>query len=128
MPGDIVDAMSRITAPRAAVALFLFSLLPGAAQAQKAVFVVRHGEKTSDKEELLTDAGRARARRLAAMLGSSGISAVYSTDTPRTRGTVQPLADALGLKVELYDTGASMSGSVDARRFVEKLRRELGGA
>jgi broad specificity phosphatase PhoE len=116
--------MSRIIVPRAAVALLLFSLLPGAAEAQKAVFVVRHGEKTSDKQELLTDAGRARAQRLEAMLRSAGISAIYSTDTERTRGTVQPLADALGLKIELYDTGASMSGAVDARPFVEKLKRD----
>lgn len=124
MWGGIVDVMSRDTLRRAAAALLFFSLLPGAARAQKAVFVVRHGEKTSDKQELLTDAGRARARRLAAMLRSSGISAVYSTDTERTRDTVQPLAEALGEKIELYDTGASMSGAVDARPFVEKLRRE----
>ncbi len=116
--------MRKAAAPRAALALLALALVPGAARAQKAVFVVRHGEKTSDSKELLTEAGRERARRLAALLKDSGVAAIYSTDTERTRDTVQPLADALGVKVALYDTGASMSGAVDARPFVEKLRRE----
>ena len=101
----------------------LLALAPAAARAQKVIFVVRHAEKTADQQQLLTEAGRARAQKLAAMLKDSGIAAIYSTNTERTRGTVQPLADALGLKVELYDTGASMSGKVDARPFVAALRK-----
>ena len=73
--------------------------------AQKAVLVVRHGEKISDTDERLTDAGRARAQRLAKMLKDAGVTAIYSTDTERTRDTVQPLATALGLKVAIYDKG-----------------------
>ena len=101
----------------------LLALAPAAARAQKAIFVVRHAEKTADQQQLLTEAGRARAQRLAAMLKDSGIVAIYSTNTERTRGTVQPLADALKLKIELYDTGGSMSGKVDARPFVAALRK-----
>jgi broad specificity phosphatase PhoE len=37
------------------------------------------------------------------MLKDAGVTAIYSTDTERTRDTVQPLAAALGLKVVLYD-------------------------
>ena len=102
----------------------LLALAPAAARAQKAVFVVRHAEKTADKQELLTEAGRARAQRLAAMLKGSGIAAIYSTDTARTRDTVGPLAEALGLKVAIYDTGGSMAGHVDASAFVAGLRKE----
>jgi broad specificity phosphatase PhoE len=58
------------------------------------------------------------------MLKDSGIAAIYSTDTQRARDTVQPLADALKLRIELYDTGASMSGQVDARAFVATLRKD----
>ncbi|MGE5415020.1 MAG: SixA phosphatase family protein [Syntrophomonadaceae bacterium] len=116
--------MKKYAAPRAALALLALSLAPAALRAQKAVFVVRHGEKTSDSKELLTEAGRDRARRLAALLKDTGVTAIYSTDTERTRDTVQPLADALGVKVALYDTGASMAGRVDAQPFVERLRRE----
>jgi phosphohistidine phosphatase SixA len=85
------------------------------ALAQKAVLVVRHGEKISDTDERLTEAGRARAERLAKMLKDAGVTAIYSTDTERTRGTVEPLAMALGLKVAIYDKGdAALVGRVRA--------------
>jgi broad specificity phosphatase PhoE len=100
--------------------------LPAAARGQKAIFVVRHAEKISDADERLTDAGRARAALLAQMLRDSGVTAIYATDTERARDTVEPLADLLGLKVATYDTGASMSGRVDARPFVAALRKSHG--
>ena len=115
--------MNRSAASRIALVVSLAALAPAAARAQEAVFVVRHAEKTADQQQWLTEAGRARAQRLAAMLKDSGIAAIYSTDTERTRGTVQPLAEALRLKIELYDTGASMSGKVDAHAFVAALRK-----
>ena len=89
------------------------------AHAQKAVLVVRHGEKVSDTDERLTEAGHARAERLAKMLKDAGVSAIYSTDTERARDTVQPLAAVLGLKVEIYDKS-------DAQ-FVERIRRDQPG-
>jgi len=100
--------------------------LPTAARAQKVVFVVRHAEKISETDQRLTEAGRARAARLARMLKDSGVGAVYATDTERTRDTVKPLADALGLAITLYDTGATMAGPADARPFVARLRKEHG--
>lgn len=106
------------------MALLLLAAAPRAARAQKAVLVVRHGEKVSEEDQRLTEAGRARARRLAAMLKDAGIAAIYSTDTERTRGTVQPLADALRLKIAIYDTHTDMkSDALDSRRFVEEIRR-----
>ncbi|HEY1434332.1 MAG TPA: histidine phosphatase family protein [Thermoanaerobaculia bacterium] len=113
---------TRVFGP-ALVAVALFTL-PSAARAQKAIFVVRHAEKVSDTDERLSDAGRARAARLAQMLKDSGITAVYATDTERARDTVAPLAGALGLKVAIYDTGGAMSGAVDARPFAAKLRKD----
>ena len=65
--------------------------------------LVRHGEKISGADERLSEAGRARAERLAKMLKDVGVTAIYSTDTERTRDTVQPLATGLGLKVAIYD-------------------------
>ena len=61
-----------------------------------AVFIVRHGEKqteANDKEVPLSEAGRARARRIAEMFRDAGVVAVYSTDTVRTpvdRGSPPP--------------------------------------
>jgi broad specificity phosphatase PhoE len=77
------------------------------ALAQKAVLVVRHAEKISDADERLTEAGRARAERLAKMLKDAGVTAIYATDTERSR-----------------DTGAGMRGPVDAQPFVATLRNE----
>ena len=95
-----------------------------AAEARQAVFVVRHAEKISEQDERLTEAGKARADSLAKMLKDSGIAAIYSTDTERTIGTAKPLADALGLKIRIYDTAPS-EGNKDFLRLVERLRSEI---
>ena len=103
------------------------SLTPFAANpvfAQKAVLVVRHAEKISDEDERLTEAGRTRAGRLAEMLKKSGIAAIYSTDTERTIGTAQPLADGLGLKIRIYEV-KPVEGRFDFTPFVERLRAEV---
>lgn len=94
------------------------------ALAQKAVFVVRHAEKISEDDERLTDAGRARAGRLAGMLKNAGVSAIYSTQTERTIGTAQPLANALGLKIGIYDA-RTVEGRPDFKEFVERVHREV---
>ena len=92
--------------------------------AQKAVFVVRHAEKISDEDERLTEAGRTRAGRLAEMLKKSGIAAIYSTDTERTIGTAQPLADSLGQKIRIYEV-KPVEGRFDFAPFVARLRAEV---
>jgi broad specificity phosphatase PhoE len=97
--------------------------LASTAAAQTAVLVVRHGEKISEEDERLTEAGRARAGRLAEMLKKSGISAIYSTETERTIGTAQPLATALGMKIRIYEVKA-VGGHFDFSPLVERLRVE----
>jgi broad specificity phosphatase PhoE len=98
--------------------------LPSAARGQKAVLLVRHGEKISEEDERLTEAGRARAGRLAEVLKKSEISAIYSTDTERTIGTAQPLAESIGLKIRIYDM-KPVEGRFDFTPFVERLRVEV---
>ena len=73
------------------------------------VVVVRHAEKLADggKDPALSEAGRARAQRLAGLLHDAPLVAVYSTDTRRTRETAQPTALAHGLTVKRYDAGIS---------------------
>jgi len=110
--------------PLIALSAVLGLALAVPAAAQKAVFVVRHAEKISEQDQKLSEAGHARASRLASMLADSGISAIYATDTERARDTAGPLARKLGLKVSTYDTGAKMSGAVDARPFVAALRQD----
>ncbi len=74
----------RRSLPAILAAYFLLEALPAAAQ--RAVFVVRHAEKASDANDPgvpLSRAGRARAIKLAALLGKAGVTAISSTDTVR---------------------------------------------
>jgi broad specificity phosphatase PhoE len=82
-----------------------------------AVFVlVRHAEKGTDdpKDPSLTDAGHARAARLAALLGR--VDAVYATRYRRTHLTAAPTAAASHLTITTYDA------SMLAEAFVQQLR------
>ena len=100
------------------------SICPAAAAA--AVFVVRHAEKQSeanDRDVPLSEAGRARARRLAAMLHDAGIVAIYSTDTVRTRTTAEPLASASKIEPVLYDS----SGPDAWKTLADRILREHRG-
>ena len=57
----------------------------------------------------LSDAGRARAESLAAMLKDAGITAIFVTQFKRTQQTAAPLAKALGLtpvKVNSQEPGS----------------------
>lgn len=89
------------------------------------VFLVRHAEKARSREQGrgqdpdLTEAGRQRAKALARVLASAGITRIHSTDYRRTLDTARPLAEVLGLEVEIYDARAP-------RAFVSQLRESPG--
>lgn len=78
-------------------------------QATTTILFVRHAEQTSHDEEdpPLSEAGQRRAAELARQLVDAdvvaGIDAVYSTGFKRSLETAQPLADRLGLPVNVYD-------------------------
>ncbi len=96
-------------------------LAPGAALAEpSAIYLVRHGEKASvGQDPELTPQGQARAQAIAAILSRTGITAVFSTPTQRTRQTAQPLAQRIGLEVQLYDPRAP-------KALVEKVKALSG--
>lgn len=74
------------------------------AQEPLVVFLVRHAEKVdSSRDPELSAEGRDRAAALARALRDTGIEHVHSTDFIRTRTTAAPVAEALGLEVEIYD-------------------------
>lgn len=117
--------MTRVLSRAVAVAAFLAALAP-AALAQKAVFVVRHAEKASNANEPgvpLSEAGKARAQKLAALLKDTGITAVYSTDYVRTRATAEPLAQALHETLRIY-SAKNAEGRPDAASLLDTLRKE----
>ncbi len=67
------------------------------------VYIVRHAEKTSERSNAnLTKEGKSRAEVLKWMLRDVSLDAIYTTDTTRTRQTVQPTATAKELKLTLY--------------------------
>ena len=91
-------------------------------------FLVRHAEKVTGDTALelddprdpsLTEMGEARAEALADRLSGDDITAIWSTDTTRTRDTAQPLADRLGLDVQIYD-------SSDLAGFAAQLKSSPG--
>jgi broad specificity phosphatase PhoE len=88
-----------------ACALLCALLAPCAALADPMmIYLVRHGEKEAvGKDPDLTPQGRQRAQNIATILGKAGVKHIFSTDTQRARQTAQPLAQASGVPVQLYD-------------------------
>lgn len=93
-------------------AAILLALLTGLAAPHHAfgqdgatvVYLVRHAEKLDDSADPpLTAQGRERAQQLARTLADAGVTRILSSDYERTRSTAAPLAERLGLEVELYD-------------------------
>ena len=87
----------------------------------KSVFVVRHFQKGDGADPSLTAEGAANAQRLAAMLSSKGVTAVFATPTRRAMETAAPLAAQLGLKVTPYDP-------TDPQALVAAVRATAGSA
>lgn len=93
-------------------------------------YLVRHAEKlTGDavndlsdpRDPPLTRAGEDRAVALADLLAEAEITKIWSTDTTRTRDTAQPLADRLGIAIDLYDAS-------DLRAFAAQLKTDPSGS
>jgi phosphohistidine phosphatase SixA len=63
------------------------------------VYLVRHAEReaTPPADPPLSEAGQARAKSWARMLGKAGIKTIYTSQFARTKQTAEPLAQALGL-------------------------------
>ncbi len=72
------------------------------AQTTTRIFVVRHADRQVSDD--LNALGIVRANELKRVLQNTGIDSVFSTNFLRTRKTVQPLADARGLPILLYDS------------------------
>jgi broad specificity phosphatase PhoE len=105
----------------------LFLLPAATAAAQSTVFVVRHAERADGgvtgtmmgNDPDLSEAGRARAESLAAMLKDAGITAIYTTEFKRTQQTAAPLAKALGIT-------ATAVSSKDTPALLEKIKAAAG--
>lgn len=107
--------------PRIAVAAMLataaaLALTAGTTAAQDRVFLIRHAEKADGHDPALTEAGRGRAARWAAMLAPAGIDHVWSSDARRTMETAGIVAGALGLGHDSWPA-TDVTGLVDLLGF-----------
>ncbi len=86
------------------ILLAWLTLASTAAALDNVIVLVRHAEKMDDSRDAeLSETGRVRAEVLAALLKDMKIDTIFSSDYIRTRDTARPLAEALGLELELYD-------------------------
>jgi broad specificity phosphatase PhoE len=108
------------------IALAACSLL---ASCSRTIYVVRHAEKVAAGDTTvkmnannppLSEAGKVRAIGLREELGKKGIKHIYSTNYLRTVFTAQPLVEATGVPVELYNTRDSLD------YLIEKVKAEKG--
>jgi broad specificity phosphatase PhoE len=85
-------------------------------------FIVRHAEKETaaamNADVPLSEAGKQRAQALREALEKENILHIYSTNFIRTKATAQPLADAKGLPIEIYNAADSS--------FADRLKKENG--
>jgi phosphohistidine phosphatase SixA len=134
MKGAMMGAMKTFSLPsprRAIPALLALVLAAGAARsgrqgsdgaaraaAQRTVILVRHAEKAADdpRDPALSEAGRERARALAQLLARSGARRLVASEYRRTRETLAPLSEALGVALESFPA-----------RELEALAKDLAG-
>jgi len=113
------------------VALLCFPLLRSA-DAQRAIFLVRHGDTVREKDNPdvpLSEPGERRADALAALLRDSGINVIYTTGLQRTVKTAEPLAKLLGVEPKLQPElrPRAKPKPSDFENFANLLRAEHSG-
>ncbi len=97
------------------VLLSLLMSFPSAANNNHSIYLVRHAEKQSSKNDpALTQCGQLRAIQLANMLSKANIKNVYSTSYKRTMATAQPIAEKQNIAIKSY-----------APNKLEQLTREI---
>lgn len=106
-------------------------MVPMVVEAQM-VIVVRHAERadggagtgasmTTSNDPELSEVGKSRAQKLAAMLGDAGVVAIYTTQYRRTKDTANPLGEKIGVAYEAVPSG-------DMAGLVRKIRSHKSGA
>ena len=97
----------------AALAACALLVLPLRAAAQQSIIIVRHAEQQTGGDDPLSDAGRHRAERLAAMLKDAGVTHIFVSNRRRTLETAQPLARLHHLSATPVPIPAAPRGKVD---------------
>lgn len=97
--------------------LLALAALPCTVAAQPSlVILVRHAERATApaNDPVLTDAGTARAQALRQALAGAGVSAIVTTHLQRTQLTARPLADSLGVPIQVVRVGGPLQSHLDS--------------
>jgi broad specificity phosphatase PhoE len=98
--------------------ILLITAAAPVAQAQQAIFLIRHAEQMHDVENPpLTEAGFDRAKTWAAVFRDAGINMIYTSKKMRTKQTGETIARELNIPLRQ----ASRS---DIEGFVDQVRNE----
>jgi phosphohistidine phosphatase SixA len=115
---------------RTALLAIIASLCLGASSFAQSVILVRHAERadtatggapTMAADPDLSEAGRARAGKLAEMLRDAGVTTIFVTEYKRTQQTAAPLAAALGLTPVVIK-------AADTKTLITRVRAATGHA
>ena len=95
------------------------------------VIILRHAGRDMSLDVSnpgLTWPGRRRAKELVEVLGDKGVTAIYCSNLRRNRQTAQPLADHLGLKLNIVYTSRLSRPEKLARELLDGfLTKHTGG-
>ena len=109
------------------VAAILFLCSHSLADAQQAIFLVRHGETVAPKGAAvrpLSEAGQRRAALLARLLKDAGIKAIFTSNLERTIKTAEPLAQALRIESKPLAQLIPRFKQSDVDAFIDFLRTQ----
>lgn len=91
-------------------------LLIAAGCSSTTAFVLRHAEKTpGGNDPPLSPEGQLRAQELIQVAGQAGVTVIYATQFVRTQQTAQPLANHLGIDINIFNVTAN------AQQYAEDL-------
>jgi phosphohistidine phosphatase SixA len=99
------------------------------ADAQQAIFLMRHAEDVRSKDVVdrpLTETGHRRAMLLATLLKDAGINAIFTSSPQRAISTAEPLAKALQIETKTLPQLTTKFKTSDMESFVELLRTQHG--
>ena len=94
------------------------------------IILLRHAGRdiySGEADDPLTWDGKRRAQLLPEVIGDMGVSAIYCTNLRRNRDTAQPLADHLGLKINLVSQSRLYDYKKLSRDLLDKFLTEHAG-
>ena len=98
---------------------------------QTTVIILRHAGRdmaVDASDPPLTWVGRKRAKALVEVLGDKGVTAIYCSNLRRNRETAQPLADSLGLELNIVSAGRLTDPEELASELLDEfLNKHAGG-